>query len=810
MKIDLNEGWNFRKSGKKSKNEWLKAVVPGTIHTDLLSHGLIPEPFADDNEKQLLWISESDWDYKTQFVISEKEIINGEFDLVFEGVDTVSKIFLNGKEIGETFNMFRTWKFDVSGKLKFGVNEIKVCFTSAYTYAKNEESKYGKLPVALNAERAYIRKAQYAFGWDWGPVFATCGIWRPVYLLEKKNPKIENVTFDTLKISEKKALVEIGFSVSKKLIQNHHIEVSLFNSRKIFQKNLTDRKSKQMKIRVDVDEPELWFPNGSGKQNLYALQIRIVDSEGKIIDSKEKRVGIRTIELQLKEGKKNVFRFAVNGKKIFSQGVNWIPADSFLPRVSKTKYRHLLEAVKNANMNVVRVWGGGIYESDFFYELCDELGLLVWQDFMFACGAYPEHKKFIENVKEEFRQNILRLQHHASLAVWCGNNECEWNWTKEQFKPIYTMPGFSIFRTLLPEMISLLDPKRPYWQSTPFGDDEEPNSYQKGNRHEWGLWSGFSDINSVKNDRSLFVTEFGFQGTANKKTFEKFISKSNRIINSSIFEWHNKAFDGPEKMARYMAAQLPVKTDWNSYLYLGQLTQSLCLKTCLEHWRGNQPETNGAIIWQINDCWPVTSWSLIDSELTPKMAYYQVKNCFSPHAVFLELNSGNLSAKIFSSETSEKIKLEIVAYHWKKNQLTMCCEKEIKHDSTQIFQSVSIDLKKIKNTDEIIFISSLKNSSGLLLHRNVLNTIPWKYIDLPKSKINLKVSKKNNRHALVAVASAPSFFVQLEGEDLVFSENGFTIFPDEEIECLDNVASVRLDKNNDISVICLNEILNEK
>ena len=271
----------------------------------------------------------------------------------------------------------------------------------------------------------------------------------------------------------------------------------------------------------------------------------------------------------------------------------------------KEKYETLLKYAKDANMNFVRVWGGGIYENEIFYELCDELGLLIWQDFMFACASYPEHKEFMKNVEDEVEQNIERLQHHPSIALWCGNNENEWIWHQEMKTSYKEMPGYKIYHEVIPDILKAADPERPYWPSSPFGSDDDPNAYSSGNRHEWGIWSKWIDYSEVKNDNSLFVTEFGFQGPANKKTFEKYLSKNKRYSQDPVFEFHNKQVEGPERVFKFLSGNLPIKTEWEDFIYLAQLNQALALKTCLERWRINWPVANGSIIWQLNDCWPV-------------------------------------------------------------------------------------------------------------------------------------------------------------------------------------------------------------
>ena len=403
----------------------------------------------------------------------------------------------------------------------------------------------------------------------------------------------------------------------------------------MYEKKIPIQRSNIYKISFRIKDPKLWWPNGEGEQNLYLLNVKIVDDNNFVLDEVVKNVGIRKIELVLKDKNKSTFKFRINHKDIFCKGVNWIPADSFLPRVAHKKYSDLLSYAKQANINMVRVWGGGTYESDEFYNLCDEMGLLVWQDFMFACGSYPENDDFLANVKEEVTQNVLRLQHHACLALWCGNNENEWIWFQEQKSSYKKMPGYKIFHRVIPKILKKIDHDRPYWPSSPFGNDDDPNSYNSGNTHQWNIWSKWIDYKTVKNDRSLFVTEFGFQGPANKDTFKKYLPKKNRNISDKIFEHHNKQIEGPERIIKFLSSHLPIKTGWDDYLYLTQLNQAFALKTCLEYWRTNG-RTNGSIIWQLNDCWPVTSWSIIDSDINPKIAYYFVKNTFALQLLYFK------------------------------------------------------------------------------------------------------------------------------------------------------------------------------
>jgi beta-mannosidase len=428
-------------------------------------------------------------------------------------------------------------------------------------------------------------------------------------------------------------------------------------------------------------------------------------------------------------------------------------------------------------MNMIRVWGGGFYENDIFYNLCDELGLLVWQDFMFACAAYPEYPEFIENVSNEFRQNIKRLQNHTSLALWCGNNENEWNWQRESGRPYKEMPGYKIYHQIIPGIIDTLDPLRPYWPSTPFGFEEDPNSVLSGNRHQWEIWSMWKDYNTVSEDNSLFVSEFGFQGPADKSTLEESIPPKERSVQSEIFEFHNKQVDGNERIFRFLAAHLPVKTKWEDYIFLARLNQALALKTCLQHWRSNYPVTNGALIWQLNDCWPVTSWAVIDSNLIPKPAYYHVKNIFNQQIItFLKSETSIEVVLINSAQKTFRglVKTQIVnlakgkVEFMEKKNITLNGDKRLSVSSVSGFASIA------EGTS--VIVASVFDHEGSMIHRNYYAGKEWKHITLPKTEISLK---KISNHSLLVESDKPAFFVTLSSDGLVFNENSFILLPGE-------------------------------
>ncbi|MDR3609343.1 MAG: glycoside hydrolase family 2 TIM barrel-domain containing protein [Ignavibacteriaceae bacterium] len=806
----LNDNWEFSLNKKTSSNidkiksgAWFKAVVPGTVHTDLLNNKLIPDPFYSDNELGLQWIGNMDWDYRTEFDLPKSFNNSKPVFIKFDGVDTISDIFLNDIKIGSTQNMFCSYEFDITSLLKRKRNELLVRFASPYTYSLALENKYGKLPVSLNSQRVYIRKAQYSFGWDWGPSLATSGLWKDVSLCQKEDALISHFTFNTISVSDKKGSVELKADIENPLNKNLKLVIILSHDKYKYER-VIELNNNEILYNFDVPDPSLWWPNGYGNPSLYDLNLQLYENKY-LFDEKIAKVGIRTIELQLNDNDKNTFRLIVNRRKIFARGVNWIPADLFLPRVTEDKYRRLLGYAKNGNMNIVRVWGGGFYENNIFYELCDELGLLVWNDFMFACAAYPEYPEFIDNVSEEFRQNIRRLQNHPSLAVWCGNNENEWNWAREQGSSYKVMPGYKIYHQILPDILSSIDPQRPYWPSSPFGFDDYPNSEISGNRHQWELWSMWKDYNRAPEDNSLFITEFGFQAPANQPTLEEAIPEKDRNVQSRIFEFHNKQVEGNERLFRYLSAHLPVLTQWKDFIYLTQLNQGLALKTCLQHWRANYPVTNGTIIWQLNDCWPVTSWAVVDSNLIPKQSFYHVKNIFSRQIIYfnkkgesIEIILLNNSLEVFRG----RVKIQIVNLKKTKPEFNEQKKIKLKENSRIIVSSVA-DFNTIVDGSSVIIVS-VYDSENNMVHRNYYAEKEWKHMHLSKAEITLK---KHGRESFAVETNMPAFFITLDYDGIVFSNNSFILLPGEkEIVNIDYLKDVKLKLKN-INVNSLNNYL---
>lgn len=643
--IDLNGAWLLSPDWHSphlsslpetlfAKDEWLPAPVPGTVHTDLLAAGKIPDPFYGDNEWQVQWVAEIGWRYRRSFFVPAEFLSHDAVFLVAEGLDTFATIFINGQRVAETQNMFIPQRFEAKPYLHAGENAIEIRFDSPLQRAQELEMRYGKLPVALESYRVYARKAQYSFSWDWGPKLATSGIWRPLGLEGYRHLRLGDV-FAQVQLDDdlQRAQVAVKIDVEKFTDTTGEFFVEMTGQDFQAQKQI-HTSEKSFAVEFIIERPRLWWPNGFGDQPLYEVKVR-ASAGGQVVDERVIRCGIRKLELvrEPDAGGKS-FLFRVNNVPIFCKGANWIPADSFLPRISDEKYRSLLTMASETHMNTLRIWGGGIYEQKTFYDLCDELGLMVWQDFMFACGGYPEYPEFVDNVRREVATIVKQLRNHPCIVLWCGNNENEWIWNMEKQRPYREMPGITLFEKVIPEICAGLDPARPYWQSSPFGG-ENPNDTQQGDRHQWNIWSNWADPATVTKDRGRFLSEFGFQAPATLLTWKKFLPEKEQSSQSPFFEHHNKQVEGPERLYRFLAAYVKMPVDFEDFVYKAQLVQAEALKTMVEHWRREKFHTAGTLFWQLNDCWPVSSWAVIDSELQPKAAYWYARRFFAPILISL-------------------------------------------------------------------------------------------------------------------------------------------------------------------------------
>ncbi len=631
--------WKFRKKGEKV---WLKAKVPGTVHTDLLENKIIPDPYFGNNEKLLQWIENEDWEYMANFVVSVQEFKNQHLELQFDGLDTYAKVYINNSLILNADNMFRTWKVEIKKYLKVGNNKIYILFESVNKKAK-EEAK--KLAYTLPGdERIFTRKAQYQYGWDWGPRLVTCGIWKNIKINFWNKAKIEHINYTQNFIND--SLVEITANCEVNIDQyliDGELDITLETPNFIDDHYLKISSGSGLcdfDATFLIKNPKKWWCNGLGEPNMYRFKFELGDGYS-IWDSKFLDIGIRTIELvQNRDSIGKSFFFKLNGIPLFIKGANVIPPDNFLPRVTKNDYKSIVKNAVDANMNMLRVWGGGVYGDDDFYNECDKNGIMVWQDFMFACAIYPLVSTLGETVKFEINDQIKRLQNHPSLALWCGNNEIDegwnnWGWqkqyhySKKDSLEIYTNYKH-FYEELLPCYIQEIDPLRAknYWPSSPSIGWGRKESLTQGDLHYWGVWWGMEPFETYNKKVGRFVSEYGFQGMPEYSTFKKIATDSDLNFNSAAVKNHQKHPIGYQTIETYMAQDYKIPKKFEDYIYVSQCLQADGMKTAIEAHRRAKPYCMGTLYWQLNDCWPVTSWSSVDYFNNWKAAHYMTKRSY--------------------------------------------------------------------------------------------------------------------------------------------------------------------------------------
>ena len=635
QRLDLSgSNWEFHYA---ETDRWLSATVPGCVHTDLRRHELIPDPFYGENEKSMQWIERLDWRYRTTFEVSAGLLAESDLELVFEGLDTLATVSVNGQVVGTTENMFCQYRFSVKPQLRVGQNTLEILFTSTLGYLKAHEAwqpvKERNDPVG---GRSRIRKEQCQYSWDWGPRFVTCGVWRPARLEARSTNRLETVRVDqthekgaaTLRFVPELGRTEAGarFRVS-----------ASFDGKEIASATGT---ADALTLRIAA--PALWWPAGQGAQPLYTVKTELIDAAGKVLDTWQRRIGLRTIELvRDNDAAGQTFYFRVNGRAIFAKGANWIPDHSFVNECTRESYAERLGAAVDAHMNMIRVWGGGIYEHEMFYDLCDEMGLLVWQDFMFACALYPGAPDYCELVRVEAEHQIRRLRHHASLALWCGNNEIPMMdiLIVELRKDPAKMQNYeNVFHGVLPRAVEAFDPATPYWPSSPWTPAEisnDANFEGAGDTHYWEVWHARAPVKSYEKLTTRFCSEFGMQSYASAALAETFCPPESLNVFSKIMENHQKNGGGNATMLHYMSQRYRYASGYANLAYLSQLNQAYCMKVGVEHFRHRMPDTMGALYWQINDTWPVASWASIEFKGRWKALHHEARRFFAPSLVYL-------------------------------------------------------------------------------------------------------------------------------------------------------------------------------
>ncbi|MFD3537167.1 glycoside hydrolase family 2 protein [Streptomyces sp. NPDC058664] len=620
----LHEGWSLR-----HEEALLPARVPGCVHTDLLAAGVIPDPFLGLNESEIAWVGRRAWSYVTELGHGSG---HERTELVFEGLDTAAEILLDGARLGSTRNMHRVHRFDVTGR----TGPLEVRFTSAYDEADRVRALTGERPNVYPEPFQYIRKMACSFGWDWGPTVVTAGMWRPV--------RLEH--WSTARLAEVRPLVTVDGATGRVELRVRTARTEAGTGRRLTLRATvagavaeTSFEGEEAVLRLEVTEPELWWPRGYGEQPLYGLDVELLDESGEALDSWSRRVGFRTVEVDRSADEHGTgFTLVVNGVRIFARGVNWIPDDVLPSRVTPERYRTRLTQAAEANIDLVRVWGGGIYEDDAFYDACDELGLMVWQDFLFACAAYPEEQPLRGEVEAEARDNVVRLMSHAALVLWNGNNENlwgfrDWEWEEPLAGDSW---GEGYYLGVLPRIVAELDPTRPYAAGSPWSGswDHHPNDPAHGTHHSWEVWNR-QDYAEYRADVPRFCAEFGWQAPPALATLRRALPGEELAPDSPGMLHHQKAEDGNGKLNRGIERHFGLPGsfdrpgDFDRWHYLAQVVQARAVAAGIEHWRSHWPVCAGTVVWQLNDCWPVSSWAAIDGDGRLKPLYHELRRVYA-------------------------------------------------------------------------------------------------------------------------------------------------------------------------------------
>jgi beta-mannosidase len=640
--LDLNGSWEFREYPAEARRMrdlesegWMRTEVPSSIFTSLMGSGLIAREQIDTHPEKFEWVSEKAWIYRRSFDVPSEIRDCNRVDLVFEGLDTVASIWLNGKLIGKTNNMFIPHRLDVTGQVKGADNVLMVKFEPAEACAKKLMERYGDFGGAnfTNPHRVYLRKAQYQFGWDWGPTLPGCGIWRPVRLEGNAKAGLGDVAVQTVECGEEFADVRIAVKLDRVSGKRMNCVIKMSHEEQGLEQTLVfDEGQDSASTVIRVENPALWFPAGYGKPNVYQLYVTLLCDE-EVVDSAQKQIGIRTVRVDQsadEHGRK--FEFEVNGQPVYAKGANWVPASTFAGSVTAADYTRLLEAAAEAGVNMLRVWGGGYYEEPLFYEMCDKLGIMVWQDFMFACAYYPDRKWFLDEVRKEAEIIIKRLRNHPSLVLWCGNNENDWLHKIGRFGTGKKFYGKPIYHKLLPQLTSELGGGTDYIPTTPFGTEEEQNTPDFGPYHQWNVWAYHQSARRFlcpPEEIPRFVAEFGMQSIPDMETVKEFCPFESRRIGSMVFEKHNYQLDGNSRLYRYVGDVFGTTGDLEQLVYWSQLMQAREVKTYVENLRAHRHRNSGVLFWQFEDSCPAVSWSAIDYKGRPKALYYYMKRFFA-------------------------------------------------------------------------------------------------------------------------------------------------------------------------------------
>ena len=761
----LHTNWTFCQVGDTL---WSDAKVPGTVHQDLLNHNRIPNPFYGMNEEAVQWVENEDWMYRTSFVVDEHQLGRDAAVLEMDGLDTYADVFLNGALILRSDNMFVGHKIEVKPVLRKGVNQLLVRFRSPVKEVLPQLQTNGFDYPASNDHSpwrtsVYTRKAPYSYGWDWGIRLATCGIWRPVRLVFSDVARIEDYYVCQEAVTQAKADVDnrleinnvTSNTVSALLKVDYHYSDS---DTKEIRKQIELRPgANTVSLPVSIEKPHLWMPNGWGEPSLYKFTASL-SVDGVEIAKQERNVGLRTVRVVMDDDEHGKsFYFVVNGKPMFAKGANFIPDDAMLPNVTPERYKRIFEDVKAANMNMLRVWGGGIYEDDEFYDEADRNGILIWQDFMFACSSYPHDPLFVGRVKSEAEYNIKRLRGHASLAMWCGNNEIYeamryWGWQRKYSAEAFAEMerGYNVlFLELLPQMVERLDGTRFYMHSSPYEANwGRPDSWKIGDSHNWGTWHGRKPFESFDTDVPRFMSEYGFQAFPEMKTIRTFAEEKDFELESPVMNAHQKADIGNALIKQTMGLYYKVPEKFEDLVYVGLVLQGQGIRHGIEAHRRNRPYCMGSLFWQLNDSWPVVSWSGIDYYGNWKALMYQSKRAFAPILINAIKEGDDLCVYLVSDELQDhddvRLDVELMDFDGKVHGKWTQNGRLAANSSVLFMKKPADELQGKLSAATSLLHFTLKDKNGATLADDVFYFAYPKDQKLPEANIETSVRRRGD------------------------------------------------------------------
>jgi beta-mannosidase len=786
-------GWRFRDCSQKT---WLPATVPGCVHTDLLSAKKLPDLFWGANEEKVQWIEERDWEYQATFTVSKALLADEVLELVADGLDTIAIVMLNGQTVAETENMFVGYRWDVKRLLRPGKNELKIRFNSAMAYMSSHRRNH--TPREINdpvGRSTVIRKQQCQFGWDWGPRFVTAGIWRDIRLESWSGNRLESVRIRQDHTRGSSVRLELSAELAR-LDDATTLRWTVSLGEKVVVSGEGET--------ADISDPQLWWPAGQGAQPLYRVQIDVVSGEGKLIGQWDRRIGLRTIVLdQHPDEWGTSFQLVINGRPIFAKGANWIPAHTFVADLTRADYERDLRFAVDANMNLVRVWGGGIYESEDFYDLCDELGLLVWQDYMFACTLYPADQEFLASTQDEVVYQTRRLRHRACLALWCGNNEvyhCNWQTLDEPANERFRIEYEKLFHKAIPEAKSEEDDVTPYWPSSPWRIDTKQDHASgeiRGDTHFWDVWHARLPVKEYERWNFRFVSEFGMQSYVSPETQATFCEADANVFDAEM-ENHQKNRGGNQVILDYVSRRYRFPKNQSSLIYLSQLNQAYCMQIGVEHYRRLMPRCMGALYWQLNDCWPVASWSSIEFTGRWKALHYCARRFNAPSLVSAHV-PGDETAGISNYRKTTVREVHLYTVHDAPETKRGVLRWDIFHVDGRRLKSgrkkvaltygesvrqETLDFETLfakHHRDNLYLRVALDVDGQCVSEETVFLTLP-RFVHLPKAPVQVRVKSLSSKEAELTFKSRQlhhRLMFNIDGADFTASDNYFDLYPNE-------------------------------